>query len=389
MIDVKLAKIEIEKFRGIPNYMSIDFIMEGKPESALIFGDNGSGKSSLIDAIEFVTHGSIQSNQSGKVGDWLYSSISLNTVGKARVKVCLNDGREYESLMIRDEDAKCIKKHGDGVIEEFRRAPYILRRQDILKFWELPNNQKLKIFFKYIVVNTSSMLMADDEQLKIVSEERLRLKEQKRELIHMLSNYYSFDSKEMSNKNKGDFFGVIRSLNKGKTLKQLDSTHAQYSNLHSLNNIYDKILEANKEYKRIVRSSESLDAVDSQNSPLKEELQKIMLLIAPLVTDAFKKISRTNDYVKEINILVASKTEVSLEFMVILENGMEIEPIHLFSEANRDLLALLIYLEFVFYAGMHGQAKLLIFDDVFQSVDSTIRFRVMQYELDVLQIGKL
>ena len=48
-MDQKIDKIIISHFRGITNELSLSFNMKGKTESALIFGDNGSGKSSIID----------------------------------------------------------------------------------------------------------------------------------------------------------------------------------------------------------------------------------------------------------------------------------------------------------------------------------------------------
>ena len=71
MSDQKIKRIEIEHFRGITNDLSISFDLKGKAESALIFGDNGSGKSSVIDAIEFITQGSIQGNQAGNAGGFI------------------------------------------------------------------------------------------------------------------------------------------------------------------------------------------------------------------------------------------------------------------------------------------------------------------------------
>lgn len=51
---MKISKLYIHSFRGIPNELNVDFTNKhGKPMSVIIHGDNGSGKSSIIDAIEF------------------------------------------------------------------------------------------------------------------------------------------------------------------------------------------------------------------------------------------------------------------------------------------------------------------------------------------------
>ncbi len=66
MDEIKIRNICIQHFRGISNDLLVDLTLRSEPESALIFGDNGSGKSSIVDAIEYATQGTIQGNQSGK-----------------------------------------------------------------------------------------------------------------------------------------------------------------------------------------------------------------------------------------------------------------------------------------------------------------------------------
>lgn len=380
MDEIKIRNICIQHFRGISNDLSVDLTLRSEPESALIFGDNGSGKSSIVDAIEYVTQGTIQGNQSGKGGDWIYNSISLTGDNSAEIQIQLSDGAEYNACMARNiEEYKVDSEH--KIITCFRYAPFILRRQDILSFWQLPNQQKLKLFLKYVSTDTSTMVISTNEFVRIIEEERLRAKTEKRTLIEEICKYYKINPSEMFGKNKGDFFAYIKLLNKGKSLKQLDKRHPQYNNLVMLSRMYDKIGELNQDYREAVKKSKD-DNGESVNESYREKLQGIMLKISPLVTEAFKKISRTNDYVREIDIMVASKTEMSLDFVVRLDNGSEVAPVMLFSEANSDLLALLIYFEFIFNSQEYGQAKVLILDDIFQSVDSTIRFRVMQYVIE-------
>lgn len=380
MDEIKIRNICIQHFRGISNDLSVDLTLRSEPESALIFGDNGSGKSSIVDAIEYVTQGTIQGNQSGKGGDWIYNSISLTGDNSAEIQIQLSDGAEYNACMARNiEEYKVDSEH--KIITCFRYAPFILRRQDILSFWQLPNQQKLKLFLKYVSTDTSTMVISTNEFVRIIEEERLRAKTEKRTLIEEICKYYKINPSEMFGKNKGDFFAYIKLLNKGKSLKRLDKRHPQYNNLVMLSRMYDKIGELNQDYREAVKKSKD-DNGESVNESYREKLQGIMLKISPLVTEAFKKISRTNDYVREIDIMVASKTEMSLDFVVRLDNGSEVAPVMLFSEANSDLLALLIYFEFIFNSQEYGQAKVLILDDIFQSVDSTIRFRVMQYVIE-------
>lgn len=136
--DVKIKEINIEHFRGIPNNVSLNFELQGRTESALIFGDNGSGKSSIVDAIEFVTQGSVQGKTSQKSNDWLYHSISFTWREQAKVELVLDNDNRYQSSMKRNYDEQKIDKEGT-IIKAFRYAPYILRRQDILSLSQTIN----------------------------------------------------------------------------------------------------------------------------------------------------------------------------------------------------------------------------------------------------------
>ncbi len=51
---LKIKKITIENFRGLRLPVSVDFVKGGKTTSALIYGRNGTGKSSIVDAWEWL-----------------------------------------------------------------------------------------------------------------------------------------------------------------------------------------------------------------------------------------------------------------------------------------------------------------------------------------------
>ena len=47
MSDTKISNLKIEHFRGIIDELEIDFCISKKPESLLLYGDNGSGMVNL------------------------------------------------------------------------------------------------------------------------------------------------------------------------------------------------------------------------------------------------------------------------------------------------------------------------------------------------------
>lgn len=377
MSATKINSFYIKQFRGITDQLLIDFTMNKTAESVLIFGDNGSGKSSVIDALEYVTRGTIHTSSSVHNGDWLYNSISYNKSQEAFVEIKLNTSNVYSATLKKTEDDKKILKKVQ-ILPMFRRAPFILRRQDVLRFWELPNVQKLRIFLPYEYDVKKELLVDSREKVNSIERERERLKIKKRGLIDDIAKYYNFEPEEYCSKKKDVFFAHIRELNGGVGLKKLQSNHPMRTKLKELNKIYDNILKKNAELKEAKKGAIEDQVEEGQ----KERLKRVMKEISPIVTEKFRNISRTNNFVKDIEITVAERTEVSLEFSVFLDSEVYVDPVMIFSEANRDLLALLIYFEYIYDAGKGDQAQVLVLDDIFQSIDATIRFRVMQYVID-------
>jgi predicted ATP-binding protein involved in virulence len=54
-----LRQLTVERFRGAPGRIAVDFCRPkgGEGVSAIILGDNGTGKSTIVDAIELALQG--------------------------------------------------------------------------------------------------------------------------------------------------------------------------------------------------------------------------------------------------------------------------------------------------------------------------------------------
>ena len=53
----KLQRLVMHAFRGVPGEMTIDF---GDGDSTVVYGDNGTGKSTIADALEWYFNGEIE-----------------------------------------------------------------------------------------------------------------------------------------------------------------------------------------------------------------------------------------------------------------------------------------------------------------------------------------
>ena len=50
----RVLRLAMHAFRGVPGEMTVDF---GKGESIAVYRDNGTGKSTIADALEWYCHG--------------------------------------------------------------------------------------------------------------------------------------------------------------------------------------------------------------------------------------------------------------------------------------------------------------------------------------------
>ena len=121
-----LRTLEIKSFRGIKNY-TINF----DSKSLVLVGENGSGKSSIVNAFEYLFTGKVES-LSGKqaikhndslvhLGDKKEDLFVEAKIGKNVITRTLKDGVSY-----KDSD----------ILEDFKHGSFLLNRQKLLKFIE-------------------------------------------------------------------------------------------------------------------------------------------------------------------------------------------------------------------------------------------------------------
>jgi len=118
-------------------------------------------------------------------------------------------------------------------------------------------------------------------------------------------------------------------------------------------------------------------------NPVKYRQQAALLAnaldgIGAWITIAFRAITKAQ-HVERIEVVFGRSGPVALDVVVELSGGHHCFPQQIFSEGYRDLLAALFFMAVAKEATELGQARVLMLDDVFQSVDSTIRVAAVEY----------
>lgn len=182
---MKLSSINISKFRGIPSDLNLDFTnIAGEAVSIIIFGDNGSGKSSIVDAIEFGLQSRIE--RSVSINNPTRPTVfnqSINNKSKASVRIKFNNDTEIyrEAKTEYDEKHERIKfvVFPKAPHPEFSICPVILRRNDILSYTTATELQK-QVYLMKCIYNLGSNVRVDSDPEIIKMQENYAFLKQKR-----------------------------------------------------------------------------------------------------------------------------------------------------------------------------------------------------------------
>lgn len=388
---MKLKELKINSFRGIPSEVSMNLSDKNKkPSSAIIFGDNGSGKSSIIDAIEFLLQNRIDRTVT-LLNPLRPNVLNLNNSAEAVIECVFEDSSIYTRSITpqyseKDETVHPIRSHNE-MHRDFQISPIVLRRSDIIKYMQVPIQSKQLLFWSFIYnlkLKKEEILKFDSVQSQNILDKRLSLKNVRRSLLDELSNKLNLDKSliPVQKKPLDDF--ISKYVTKGYKIKTILNSKntfkgVRYDLIPIVKEIYKNAQEISNSNRDVRKIKEKIVYEDNSNER-KKELVKFLENSSNFLTTSFKEISNLK-FVDRIELKGGMLSEISLDIDVYLINGKKVSPTSVFSEANLDLLILLLYVSIIMESSKSGQSKLLILDDVLQSVDSTIRLNYLDYLL--------
>lgn len=374
--DLRLVSVTVEGFRGSVSPIAMNLTKNEKPVDLLLWGDNGVGKSTLVDGIEFALQGRI--DRSADFNSSLRAKVRNLSVEQASATVSLNDGSAVHRSLIRDEDGR-DRATREVVRPGFRLAPIVIRRADILRFLDTEAAARGTIFFDYFPDPAGELGARPDEELNMLREERFSLRVARGELAKEMQANYPQASCDFANKSSLDEF--VKEL-----LQDVDSSSFQDPIDALPESVRGLISQLNWTQVRLARIKKKLNAgVESLNPKAYNDQQArivpVLQAISDDLTKSFARITRA-EHVKAIKVLVGKSGPVSLDVVIEFANGTTALPQQAFSEGYRDLIALLFFLAVTKKAGELGQARILVLDDALQSVDASVRLDLMDFVLE-------
>ncbi|MEV5446481.1 AAA family ATPase, partial [Streptomyces sp. NPDC052644] len=148
---MKIQEIRIRSLRGISEILSVPLHAKGSKlaVTTLIFGDNGAGKSSVIDALEFAIRGQVSRRGIGgrkqrKELRNLFLDLPPIVTAKTDSGECLARGA------VKSTKGTNILK-GRETPKGIGGWPVAVRRQDVEGFWRVDDDRRLEFFYDYFL----------------------------------------------------------------------------------------------------------------------------------------------------------------------------------------------------------------------------------------------
>ncbi|MFF5879034.1 AAA family ATPase [Streptomyces californicus] len=373
--DVRISSVELNGFRGVPTSLAISFANNNNhPISTIIFGDNGSGKSSIVDAVEWACQGRVARSSAFR-GTARPSLINLATPDQeCSVRVRLSSGVLVQRTA-RIEDEGAIRVGGDPTPEEFGRVPMMLKRADILRFLDTAPSKRGILFLDHVFDDIDQFTprnLSTPDQFAI-EEERHEVKRQMRESAEALAKILSispppYDANDIEHVIAVDVYKGIQESDRCRVTVPRDVQEK----VDEILAYRAKVKQLNKEARRLKIPDDGGRGVDRVRA-----MQNLLGEVGDWLTESFLSVTQAS-HVRRIQPIFGRISALSLELNVELSSGSTVTPQQVFSEGYQDLIALLYFLAVARAAGDQGQARVLILDDVLQSVDAGIRVAVME-----------
>ena len=386
---MKLKELYIKNFRGIPKELVLRFYtpLNTSPHSLVVFGDNGSGKSSIVDAVEFALQARIM--RSKRLGFKQYASpVSYATKSNPTIRATLSDNSSVERHIFRGPGD--LWESDPAPLPKFSFSPIVLRRTDILRFYDTPEPERQLIFMDFMQTPGEGWKSIRREDVDEVNTHRLGLRKHRNELRARLAAVLEMDVNDLPRSPDAllrrvysKFFGSIP--DEDWVGYRLDDLKGYIED--EIFDLVKTLFSAIVDYRDAQVAYEKLKLLPSQTMAL-NTIPEVLGTLGEGITTAFNRITR-NTFVDSISLVIGNLCQTSLSLKVRLKNGLTCEPQHIFSEANLDLLAFLVYVSIVKESARRGQGKVFVLDDVFQSVDSTIRTNTFDYIVSELQDWQL
>lgn len=292
---IKIKKINIEGLRGIRKAFNLQL----DSKSTLIYGDNGSGKSSIADSIEWFYYDRVEhlsTEEIGRKGIEALRNIHLENDEDAFAELFFTDNKLNSRKRLFIKNSKLLNDYSNTTkdfseyIDLSLKENLILRYKDLIKFIVLTKSKKLEEISEIIgfseVTKIKSVLKKAVNDLK----KELKLKDYDSQINRKQAIIIEQLGQNITNDEQ--YLNAVRELIKPLKLP------VEIKNDNSIGTVLASIKQPKDEgelrlqvsYEKVISALKSLkDSVRSIRSSYETTYQKYLIISKD--TDKFKKIS--------------------------------------------------------------------------------------------------
>ncbi|PMR58871.1 hypothetical protein C1A38_22170 [Verrucosispora sp. ts21] len=356
-----LSALTIKNFRSVCGEWKLPLIKGKRPASLLLIGENGTGKSTVADALEFALQGP------GRVVTWrnIYAD-------QAEESWCKVDFLPPGQAVVRPNRSESRSSASTPPDPRFARSNFVIRRRELERFSSLPDKERSELLAGFLRFNETARIESDPERLNLVGQ-LVALKGRRDAALRRiaLSEGLKEDEEPRTEKQFEKFVLIRRGGSPGMSRSERKALPALPS---ALNALVKQVRSLNAEIGATQRKFYGVNR-GLRASHLAEELARV----SDDVTNAFLALAPQGQGVRSVSFQVGGEASPAITIQAEFENGLKLSPFKVLSEAGLDLLALLTFTSLVKEASRHGQEKLLVLDDVFSSADASLRARFAEY----------
>lgn len=333
-----------------------------------IQGDNGSGKSSICDAIEFAAR-SVVSRRMRDGEKSRREARNLSTTHPPGVLMELSDGTSYVRGFVDTAFSGGAQRMKTAAVPGFDNAPVVIRREAVESFWRIPPEFRLDYFWDFLRQPSAQVRSSKDDAVIVEHiAARRDLASARQELDRILPRKYYPGKWVLPTHSASAYSAIIRVLQDVINKYSSRPGPVEKAERDTVRN-YVEALTREETLRGPAFSAEAKQ--ERQTAPV----QSLFEEIGPRITADFFGIFG-QDWVRDIAFMV---DESGLVNITLITKGGRLSPDQVLSEAGLDVLSLLIAVEAHIATVAHGQNPVIAFDDVFQSVDSPLRSRVLAH----------
>jgi AAA domain len=359
---LKITKLSVSGFRSVPGSVDVSAVnAHGRPVSLIISGDNGTGKSSLVSAIEFAAQGTIGRAVPGSSSS-AFTPVSLRaTEDQATVGVLFDDGSAAVRKVDRDGTVS-----GSPRLPDFAMTPISLQRADLIKFLETSPDVRAQLFVGMLGTDSTDPALRDAEQQLLQARAR---RDQVRQ--------------EVSGSLPTDSTGRLSLPQRLSQVYLSGLTQREWeARRGALPPAYRATVNPLRESEDAASTAKRAMAEIAQQANLghPHQVARLARIVGDLTEPMTRSVKSITGYqhFEQIEVQIG-RPALGVTMRVHLADGVTVRPERFFSEGVQDLIAILFFLEIAHAAAERGQAKVLILDDAIQSVDAGVRVRLMEY----------